>query len=288
MSNKNKKKENFWKRLVHPYDVVYKPRNEKFTERHFAVSRIGFILLSVLSVFLVGGFTVLLLFFTPLQSLMPGYVSPETQRQYVDMALRMDSLIEAVHRQHLYVMNIQDIFRGEVRVDSVNSIDSLTALRSEDLMERTERERIFTIEYEEAEKYNLTSQTARIGEVDELHFFAPVHGIIDQPYDPVSNHYGIDVMTGPDETVKAVLDGVVLLSGYTAELGYVVIVQHTGELVSVYKHLGSVLKRETEKIKAGEPIGIVGTTNGKASPIYLHFELWHKGVPLNPLHYIAF
>lgn len=284
----NTEKDSLKKRLFYKYDVVLKRRNGDSDEHRMVITRLGVLSIALLSALLVATLTVLLLFYTSLQSLMPGYVSPETHRQYLETALRMDSLAEVVQRHNMYVMNIQDIFRGEIRIDSVHSIDSLTILRSEELMERTEREKEFVRMYEEAEKYNLTSHASRIGEIYDLHMFTPASGVMGDKFDPHIHHYGIDILTSPDETAKAILDGSVLLSGYTAKNGYVVVIQHTGSLVSVYKHLGTLLKHEGEKVKSGEPVGVVITPDDKPSGSYLHFELWHKGVALDPTQYISF
>ena len=82
-------------------------------EHRISTSRF-FISLYVLGLTLaVATLTVLLLFYSPLKRLMPGYVSPDVRRQIVESSLRIDSLSDAVNRHRLYVMNIQDILRGE-------------------------------------------------------------------------------------------------------------------------------------------------------------------------------
>ncbi len=78
------------------------------------------------------------------------------------------------------------------------------------------------------------------------------------------------------------------MSGYTANNGYVVIIQHAGNLVTVYKHLDSILKRESTRIKAGEAVGTIGTKDKVQGDPFLHFELWHKGTALDPAQYISF
>ena len=69
----------------------------------------------------------------------------------VENALRVDSLQQLVNRQNLYIMNIQDIFQGKIKADTIHSIDSLTHLREDSLMERTQREAEFRKQYEETE-----------------------------------------------------------------------------------------------------------------------------------------
>lgn len=288
MNKRRKDTEGFWRYFFRRYDVIYTQHRGKDVEHRISTSRFIISLYVCALILVVAALTVLLLFYSPLKRLMPGYVSPEVRQQIVETSMRIDSLHEAVQRHQLYVMNIQDILRGEVKVDSINTIDSLTVLRSEDLMERTERENEFVRRYEETEKYNLTSQTLRKSEMEGLHFYPPVRGLLADPFNPADLHFGVDVLVTNDKNVNAVLDGTVVMSGYTANNGYVVVMQHTGNLVSVYKHLASTLVREGEKVKAGEVLGIAGVQGDKALQPYLHIELWHKGTALDPTQYISF
>ena len=288
MSRRKKYTEGFWKQYFRRYDVIYTQRGGKDVEHRISTSRFFISLYVLLLVATVAGITTLLLFYSPLKRFMPGYVSPDVRRQIVESSLRIDSLSDAVERHHLYVMNIQDILRGEVRVDSVSTIDSLTILRSEDLMERTEREKEFTRKYEESEKYNLTSQTLPKSEMENIHFYPPMRGMMAESYNPDNQHLGIDIAATNDKNVCAVLDGTILVSGYTASHGYMAVIQHTGNLVSVYKHLSTLLVGEGAKVKAGEVLGIAGTQGEKMTQPFLHFELWHKGIALDPAQYISF
>lgn len=142
------------------------------------------VLLSVLTVlFLIAS---LIVAFTPLRNYLPGYMNSEIRAQVVENALRVDSLQQLVDRQNLYIMNIQDIFQGRIKADTVHSIDSLTTVREDSLMERTQREAEFRKQYEETEKYNLTSITSR-PEVDGLIFYRPTRGMISSPSMPKRN-----------------------------------------------------------------------------------------------------
>ena len=147
MSRRKKYTEGFWKQYFRRYDVIYTQRGGKDIEHRTSTSQFIISLYILAIIIIIASITVLLLFYSPLKQLMPGYVSPDVRRQIVESSLRLDSLSDAVQRHHLYVMNIQDVLRGEVKMDTVSSIDSLTVLRSEDLMERTEREREFARKY---------------------------------------------------------------------------------------------------------------------------------------------
>ncbi len=151
-----------------------------------------------------------LLLLSPLYAtILPGYMNSEVRAQVVENALRVDSLQQLVDRQNLYIMNIQDIFSGKVRVDSVQSMDTLTTMRKDSLMERTKREEEFRRQYEETEKYNLTSITSQ-PDVNGLIFYRPTRGMISAHFDAEKKHYGTDIAANPNESVLATLDGTVI------------------------------------------------------------------------------
>ena len=78
------------------------------------------------------------------------------------------------------------------------------------------------------------------------------------------------------------------MSAWTAETGHVIVIQHTNDLLSIYKHNSVVLKKEGDIVKAGEVIGIVGNSGEFTTGPHLHFEIWLKGQPLNPVKVMKF
>lgn len=284
---KKKRSKAFWNNIKFKYKLTITNENtlEEIVGIHVSKLNGLSVLLSVLSVlFLIAA---CIITFTPLRNYLPGYMNSDIRAQVVENALRVDSLQQLLDRQNLYVMNIQDIFNGKVSVDTVHSMDSLTAARQDTLMERTKREEEFRHQYEETEKYNLTTITSQ-PEVDGLIFYRPTRGMVSSQFDAGKRHFGIDIAADPNESVIASLDGTVILSAYTAETGYVIQVQHNQDFVSTYKHCGSLLKREGDKVKGGEAIALVGNTGKLTTGPHLHFELWHKGRAVNPEKYIVF
>lgn len=225
--------------------------------------------------------------FTPLRNYLPGYMNSEVRSQIVANALRADSLQAALERQSRYVMNIQDILSGQVKADTVQSIDSLTNLRAEKLMERSKKEEEFRKQYEEKERYNLTAVTD-VRDAAGLIFYRPLRGVMSAGFNPEKRHFGIDLTASPDESILAALDGTVIMAAYTAEWGYVIQIQHPQNFISVYKHCGSLMKREGEQVKGGEVIALVGKSTEDGDQPHLHFELWHRGNPTNPEKYVVF
>jgi len=152
---------------------------------------------------------------------------------------------------------------------------------------KTTQEMLARKQYEENERYNLTT-IDNAPAVTGLIFFRPTRGMISSAFDANRKHYGIDIAASPNESVLSTLDGTVILATYTADTGYVIQVQHNQNLVSVYKHCGSLLKKMGDTVKAGEAIALVGNTGEKTTGPHLHFEIWNRGRALDPSKYIVF
>lgn len=283
---KNKRKA-FWKNFKFKYKLTIINENtlEEIVGIHVSkLNGVSVLLSAVTVIFLIAS---LIIAFTPLRNYLPGYMNSEVREQVVMNALRADSLKWVLERQQMYIMNIQDIISGNVKVDTVQSIDSLATVRSDVLMERTQAEEKFRKQYEETERYNLTT-IDNVTAVSGLIFFRPTRGMISSEFNANQNHFGIDIAANPNESVLATLDGTVILATYTADTGYVIQMQHAQNLVSVYKHCGSLLKKVGDTVKAGEAIALVGNTGEKTTGPHLHFEIWNRGRALDPNKYIVF
>ena len=286
MPNRRRSKA-FWNNFKFKYKLTITNENtlEEIVGLHVSKLNGLSVLLSVLAVlFLIAAGIIA---FTPLRNYLPGYMNSEVRSQIVNNALRVDSLRQVLDKQNLYIMNIQDIFSGKVQIDSVQTLDSLTEARHDTLMERTKREEEFRRQYEENEKYNLTSSASQ-PDVNGLIFYRPARGMVSDHFDAEKKHFGTDIAANPNESVLATMDGTVILSTYTAETGYLIAVQHNQDLISIYKHCGSLLKKEGERVKGGEAIALVGNSGTLSTGPHLHFELWYKGHPINPEKYIVF
>lgn len=284
---RKKRRKAFWKNFKFKYKLTIVNENtlEEVVGLHVSKLNGLSVLLTVLTVlFLVAAFIIA---FTPLRNYLPGYMNSEVRKQIVSNALRVDSLQLLLERQNLYIMNIQDIFSGKVQIDSVRTLDSLTVARKDTLMERTRREEEFRRQYEESEKYNLSTIISQ-PDVSKMILYRPVRGMVSAHFEPEKKHFGTDIAANPNESILAAMDGTVVLSTYTAETGYVIMLQHNQDLLSVCKHCGSLLKKQGEHVRGGEAIALVGNSGTLSTGPHLHFELWYKGRPVNPEKYIVF
>ncbi len=254
----------------------------------FNISPIGLIMSLTLSLLIVIGVLYLIIVFTPVGEYLPGHVNEKAREKLIQEVLRVDSLKNEIDKQDKYLANIKAIMSG-VEIDSILPPDTLTTKEGYPI-ETTEREAKFAEEFEQKEKYKLTSQASTVSALQELHLFRPTQGMIVKKFDANLRHYGVDIAENPGESVLAILDGTVIMSDYTANDGYVLIIQHKQNLTSVYRNCDTVLKKTGDRVTGGEVIASLGENKNEEQPKkpYLHFELWHRGEPLNPEIYIAF
>lgn len=277
----------FWHNFKFKYKISILNENTLEEVAGIRVSKLNGLSVLLTTLLILFAIAAAIIAFTPLRNYLPGYMNSEVRAQIMNNALRVDSLMDVVERQNFYIVNIQDIFQGNIRPDTVRTMEELTIIREDSLKERTVREEKFRRQYEETEKYNLTAITIQ-NQSDGVIFYRPTRGIITSRFEEDSKHYGIDIVANLNESVAAVLDGVVVMSTYTADTGYVVMLQHSQDFISVYKHCYGLLKQTGQTVKAGETIALVGNTGKLSTGPHLHFELWHKGKAVNPENYIVF
>ena len=135
------------------------------------------------------------------------------------------------------------------------------------------------------DKYNIFESSITNS---NLVLFPPVNGTISEGYNVKEKHYAVDIVVPKDTPVKATADGTVIFAEWTAETGYVIILEHSNELISVYKHNSSLTKQQGDLVKAGEVIAMAGNTGEFTTGPHVHFELWSRGYPVNPANFIDF
>ena len=99
-------------------------------------------------------------------------------------------------------------------------------------------------------------------------------------------HEGIDLPAPVGTPVHAAGDGQVIYAGDGIRgYGNLVVVEHAGDLLTVYAHNSELLVREGDRVVAGQRIASVGQT-GHASGPHLHFEVRSGQIPQDPMTYL--
>lgn len=229
-----------------------------------------------------------LIAFTPIRTLIPGYPDEQTRSAATANAYKIDSLEREIQRWDLYSENLRRVLSGEETL----RLDSLFTRIGEDEVQPTPE----ALSAREAELRSdilaAESQPAGSGEtplpLEGLSFFTPAPGVVTRGFDR-NTHPSLDITVPSGSPVHAVLDGTVVLSEWDDEFGYSLVLQHEGDLISVYRRCGAITRHAGDIVKAGTPIALTGAASDESEPQdILLFELWHKGVPVNPALYIHF
>ncbi len=288
MANKEKRTRKIKKKLLHKYRLVVL-NEDTFEERFsFKLNRLNvFVFSSIFTVFLIA-FTTFLIAFTPLREYIPGYSSTRLKQRATDLTFKTDSLQQALTINEQYLASIRKVLTGDVKTVDFNKDSILEAAQIDGFevsFAASKQDSLLREKVAQEDKYNpLTSDAAKINFI----LFAPVKGTISEGYDPKKKHFAVDVVTVKDSPVKAATDGTVIFAEWTAATGYVIILEHKNNLITVYKHNASLSKEQGELVKEGEVIATVGNTGELTTGPHLHFELWSDGFPINPTNFIDF
>lgn len=288
MAKERKKRRAIRRKLLNKYRLVILNEATFEEKLSFKLSRLNVFVTGTLFILALISLTAFIIAFTPLREYIPGYPSTQLKRQAAELTYKTDSLVTVLKYTNSYLNNIQLVLRGDIENNAVNrdslfetykldpALVDLTPIREELLL----REKVAL-----EDKYNLFERSVK--NVESL-LFSPLRGTVSQAFDAKTKHYAVDVVAPKGTPVKSIAQGTVLFSEWTSQTGYVIIIEHQNGLTSVYKHNGSLSKSQGDLVRAGEVIASIGNTGEFTTGPHLHFELWKKGKPVDPLNYIDF
>ena len=267
--------------------------NENLEEKKsINISILDIFIIVILSIFIIAIGTISGIYFTPIKAYFPNYSSKETKSLMLNQINSIDSLENLISQNKNYLKRLTFILNGQV--DSIdtqtyNSNINDNSISKTDISEfkfsYSDDEIAFRKEIEKNDKYNIFKENEYVNK-DNVLLFAPVRGTITKKFDVSKKNYYISISCKKNSVIKSVLDGTVILSQWTMN-GYIIVIKHPNNMISIYKNNSFLLKSKYENIKAGEAIAIVGYNDSKNSS-QLEFELLLDGFPVNPQNYIDF
>lgn len=99
-------------------------------------------------------------------------------------------------------------------------------------------------------------------------------------------HTGLDIMAEYGTPVRVSAPGVIVFAGRdSGGYGTTVVVDHGGDVQTLYGHLSGLYVSEGDRVRGGTAIGAVGSS-GRATGVHLHYEVRVGNVPVDPLRYL--
>lgn len=279
--------------LTEKYLIVIRKKQDFSVMGSFNVSFARAIILGVLSLSVIFFISLVLTRTILRQWFDPVYMETENTAKILMLSDIVDSLSIAVSQKDAYLANIQGIISGNEDLDLKKLAEKAQAISKPDspvktVFEPSEATLSILGEFGSAPLEISNPVGISTGSFAEIFFFTPIKGVLTSVFAPQEDHYGVDIVAKENEPVKAIADGTVILASWTLDTGYIISVQHSNELISIYKHNSVILKKVGDLVRAGEIISIIGNTGELTTGQHLHFELWYKGTPLNPQEFITF
>lgn len=253
----------------------------RFTKPVMLVASISSVVIVLVAIFC-------LIAFTPIRTFIPGYPDAQSRRQAVQNTLRIDSLQTRILQWELYTENLRRVVAGEdpIRLDTL-ILGSQGSRKVSDARYLAIRDSLLRADVIQEEQFGISAASRRNLPIEALSFYTPVKGVVSKGFErPL--HPWVDVTAPVGTTVMSVLDGTVVYCTWEEGSGYTIVVQHTDDIISIYKNLQKAVHKSGDAVKAGTTLGMLASSASLTKGDHLHFELWYKGAAVDPAVYIKF
>ena len=281
-----KNKKSVFKKLFNQYRVTVISEDTFEDKFYFTISRTTILLASILSILFVSISTYFIISNTPIKEFIPGYPSNKMRIEAISNALKIDSITVKINKQQRYLQAIKSALSGNIKAEEISAlITENSQKRLEAPVKTSQEDSLLRLIIADEDKYNIISDE---GKKPLFILFTPAKGIVSEKFNIDQKHFAVDIALEENTPIKSAAQGTVIFSEWTAETGYVIILEHPYGLLSVYKHNASLLKEQGESVEAGEVIASAGNTGEFSTGFHLHFELWTDGYPVDPENFIDF
>lgn len=268
MGDKKDQKKSFRERLSDKYRIVILDEDTLGEVRSKRTSFLGLFSWIIGLALLVSILTAVLLSFTPLKYLIPGYADINNNRAYVEMNQKLEEIEKELDAQRVYTNGMKNLLNP-------------SGMNLEELSSNSENKDISST------NQKLRSSSNNLS-LEDFYFCDPLKGEISSGFDLKNKHFGIDIVAEKNTPIKSMLDGMVINADWSFKTGNTISVQHDNDLISIYKHNSELLKKVGERVESGEAIAIIGNTGELTAGPHVHIELWKNGRALDPNNYINF
>jgi len=273
-------------RLLNKYRLVVL-NEETYEERiSYKLTRLNIFLFAALTSTLLVITTISLIAFTSIKEYIPGYDSTLLRQKAVENIETLDSLENIIQTNQKFINSVGAVILGDVSEEDIINESNIVKVDVSELDFKTNvQDSLLRSIVEKEDRFNaFESPNSKV----EYVLIRPISGKISSQFDLSQKHFGVDIPAPNNTPIKAVSDGRVIFSEWTIETGYVIIIEHSFGLTSVYKHNSTGLVNQGDYVNSGQAVALSGNTGELSTGPHLHFELWSDGNPVDPLEYISF
>lgn len=280
MAQRNKK---IFRKLKHNYRLVLREENSLEEKNYVKLNLLNLLMLTSIILTFFGIIFFFIFKFTPLGD----YIRPSqftgdskelllnTDKYLTELSARNEVNIQREAQLRIILSGEEMEENLELLKDEYSSPLDLSLLYNfKEVPKKNKKKKTSKTELAAANKRNNT-------------MFSPLKGKISRGFN-LQHHPAVDVIPDKYDAVNSILDGIVIFASWTPEFGHVIALQHSNNLISIYKHNSVLFKKVGTFVDAGESIAVVGNSGELTSGKHLHFELWKDGRAVDPENYVSF
>jgi len=285
MAKKTTRKKSLLKKLKTHYRILVINDDTYEEKLSFRLNRLNVYVATAIFAFVLIMGTIVLIAFTPLRTYIPGYTAPGLRKNAVRLQLRADSLEKALMLNTYYLNELKKVLNNEITFEEFNKKYSQKEFNPDTLkLHPGKVDSLLREEVANRERFQVQQQNNHLA----YNFVNPVKGVVVNGFNPEKEHYGIDIALKTETPVKSIAEGRVIFAGWSSDTGNTIIINHPNDIISVYKHNKKLLRKTGDWVQAGEVVALSGNSGEQTTGPHLHFELWMKDTPVDPLDFLSF
>lgn len=241
--------------------------------------------IGVAVVALIFGILLILVAYTPLLDIMPGYRTNagRSREMLIRSIVRIDSLERKMNDMLVYNENRILVVSGKTPTMRTTQNDSLT--RNKQLVPPSKADSMLRSQMESDKQYRISGK-AKGHDANALNTTSPMYGIISKRFN-ADNMLGVQLTGAKNAHTMSIAEGVVISSDWSPESNHTIIIQHKNNFISIYRNIAGSLVTKGEQVRSSQVIGYAGDDASNELSL-LDFELWRDGKAVNPELYIIF
>jgi murein DD-endopeptidase MepM/ murein hydrolase activator NlpD len=280
--NSNNKRKLWWEKLKNVYRLQLV--EEKTYDVKFVLELNRLNVITLIGI-LIALFTIVNFFFiayTPLKQYIPGYGAANSRKDLVELKLKTEKLEEQILANEKYNNNLKNILKDKIKIAKLQDDIQKVEVDTNVLTNLGRNEAKFISDIEKGLKNAALYDNLRYKKQNNVLKTLKIHQVykqaITQKFNAKTN-IGMSYLAKNEEPCYAALDGKIISIEIQPNNTYNIIIQHNNDLISKYKNINKLKYKTTNFVQEGSVIGNADDKNN------VQFELWYKGVPINPEKY---
>ena len=248
---------------------------------------VGRVALGVAVVFVAS---LLIAAFTKVLDVVPGYEGIRSRETMIENIIKLDSLERELAYMTVYTEHVAQVMEGKGPViRTLNPQEEERIVKEKELVAPSDIDSLLRSQLESKGRYGLQKEkSGQKVKMSNMEMLSPVKASVVEKFAPADGRYGVRLAISDIQQVCAVQDGTVVMCVWEPE-GYTIQIQHSANLLTIYRGIGQAHKQVGDRVDGGQAIGATwNEDSAEGTTTTIGLELWYDGVAVDPEQYLVF